>query len=431
MGFANNSYLINKLEVCNFRKFESISVSFERQLTVLVGDNGVGKSTLIDAASIALGTLFQKIENAKAPGITPDDARGAVIKQGDMFDVQSRYPVTIGADGIVLGKNVHSSRSLNTAKGRTTIADAAAVVDAGARLQKLVRSGETVVLPILARYRTDRLWTRTEPKDQSLPNRTRGYEGALQASSNDARMNAWFKSQSIWEWQNRRDSALFSAVKKALASCFDVAASTVDAMVDFDAELGQLVFTYSTADGSYHRDRIHSMSDGYRGTLSLFADIAYRMAMLNPALGDRVLETPGVVMIDEIDLHLHPRWQARILEDLVRIFPNVQFIVTTHSPVVVASVPRGNIRVLDGEAVSVPATETRGRDAGDILNTVLDASSRPEEAVQLFDAFNRAVDEERHADARVELEKLEAFVGADDPDVVAARTTLELEELLS
>ena len=431
MGFANNSYLINKLEVCNFRKFESISVEFERQLTVLVGDNGVGKSTLIDAASIALGTLFQKIENAKAPGITPDDAHGAVIKQGDMFDVQSRYPVTIGADGIVLGKNAHWSRSLNTAKGRATIADAAAVVDAGARLQKLVGSGDTVVLPILARYGTDRLWAWTEPKDQSLPNRTRGYEGALQASSNDARMNAWFKSQSIWEWQNRRDSALFSAVKRALASCFDAAASTVDAMVDFDAELGQLVFTYSTADGNYHRDRIHSMSDGYRGTLSLFADIAYRMAMLNPALGDRVLETPGVVMIDEIDLHLHPRWQARILEDLVRIFPNVQFIVTTHSPVVVASVPRGDIRVLDGEAVSVPATETRGRDAGDILNTVLDASSRPEEAVQLFDAFNRAVDEGRHADARVELEKLEAFVGADDPDVVAARTTLELEELLS
>ncbi len=109
------------------------------------------------------------------------------------------------------------------------------------------------------------------------------------------------------------------------------------------------------------------MSDGYRGTLSLLS-IAYRMAMLNPALCDRVLETPGVVMIDEIDLHLHPRWQARILEDLVRIFPNVQFIVTTHSPVVVASVPRGNIRVFDGEAASVPVTETRGRDAGSICS---------------------------------------------------------------
>lgn len=136
-------------------------------------------------------------------------------------------------------------------------------------------------------------------------------------------------------------------------------------------------------------------------------------------------------MIDEIDLHLHPRCQARILEDLVRIFPNVQFIVTTHSPVVVASVPRGNIRILGEDAATVPAMETRGRDAGDILNTVLGASSRPEEAGRLFDFFNCAVDEERFGDARLALQKLEEFVGVDDPDVVAAKTTLELEELLS
>lgn len=136
-------------------------------------------------------------------------------------------------------------------------------------------------------------------------------------------------------------------------------------------------------------------------------------------------------MIDEIDLHLHPRCQARILEDLVRIFPNVQFIVTTHSPVVVASVPRGNIRILGEDAATVPAMETRGRDAGDILNTVLGASSRPEEAGRLFDFFNCAVDEERFDDARLALQKLEEFVGVDDPDVVAAKTTLELEGLLS
>lgn len=136
-------------------------------------------------------------------------------------------------------------------------------------------------------------------------------------------------------------------------------------------------------------------------------------------------------MIDEIDLHLHPRWQARILEDLVRIFPNVQFILTTHSPVVVASVPRGNIRILGEDAATVPAMETRGRDAGDILNTVLGASSRPEEAGRLFDLFNCAVDEERFDDTRLALQKLEEFVGMDDPDVVAAKTTLELEELLS
>ena len=431
MSFANTALQISKLSIANFRKFESYSIDFERQLTVLVGDNGAGKSTLIDAACVALGTLFQKIENAKAPGIDPQDARGAVVKQGDMFDVQSQYPVTVDTSGIILGEDTSWSRSLNSAKGRLTQANASALIEAGGHLQKLISNGDEAILPILARYGTDRLWKQTSSKDKQLPNRTLGYEDALQAASNEAKMNAWFKSQSIWEWQNRRDSALFAAVKKALASCFEAAAATQGAMVDYDAELEQLVFTYHTADGVYHRDRIHSMSDGYRGTLSLIADIAYRMATLNPAMGEHVLETPGVVMIDEVDLHLHPRWQARILEDLVRVFPNVQFIVTTHSPIVVASVPRKNIRVLREDVASMPIAETRERDASDILNTVLGASSRPENAARLLDAFNRAVDDERFDDAREALNEFESFVGSDDPDVVAARTTLELEELLS
>ena len=189
--------------------------------------------------------------------------------------------------------------------------------------KKLVSDGEEVVLPILARYGTDRLWKQVGgSKDKLSPNRTRGYEDALQASANEARMNAWFRSQSIWEWQNKRESALFSAAKKALASCFDAAAATEGAMVDYDAELDQLVFTYSTPDGVYHRDRMHSMSDGYRGTLSLFADIAYRMATLNPALGKRVPRRPALLWSTRLTFICIPRWQARILEDLIRIFPN-------------------------------------------------------------------------------------------------------------
>lgn len=254
----------------------------------------------------------------------------------------------------------------------------------------------------------------------------------MEASSNESRMNAWFRSQSMWEWQNRRESSLFTAVRRALASCFDAAALSHDAMVDYDAELKQLVFTYSDPNGVYHRDRIGSMSDGYRGTLSLIADIAYRMASLNPAMGECVLKTPGVVLIDEVDLHLHPRWQARILEDLVRIFPNVQFIVTTHSPIVVASgFPKHNIRVLAPSVPRPPRCRARGRDASNILNVVLGAASRPEEAVRLFDAFNGAVDGGDYAGAQDVLSKIEDYMGPDDPDVVAARTTLELEELLS
>lgn len=431
MSFANDMLRIKRLEVHNFRKFESYSVEFDQQLTVLVGDNGTGKSTLIDAACVALGSLFQGIEHAKAPSLVPDDARGAVVRQGDAIVVQPKYPVAVEASGIALGDEISWTRSLNSAKGRTTRVDAVPIIEAGKRIQELASGDADAILPVLARYGTDRLWRQGSSQEAPVPSRTRGYEDALEASSNESRMNAWFRSQSIWEWQNRRESSLFTAVRRALASCFDAAASSHGAMVDYDAELKQLVFTYSDPNGVYHRDRIGSMSDGYRGTLSLIADIAYRMASLNPAMGECVLETPGVVLIDEVDLHLHPRWQARILEDLVRIFPNVQFIVTTHSPIVVASVPKHNIRVLGPEYAQAPAVQTRGRDASDILNAVLGAASRPEKAVRLFDAFNGAVDGGDYAGAQDVLGQIEDYVGPDDPDVVAARTTLELEELLS
>lgn len=432
MGFANTELRISELEISNFRRFESLSIDFDQQLTVLVGDNGTGKSTLIDAASIALGTLFHKIEYATSPSISSDDDRSVVIKQGDMTVVQLQYPVVISAAGVVANESISWTRSLNSAKGRTTRADAKTIVNAGERIQQLAAADDSdLVLPILARYGTDRLWKQDGPSSDILPNRTWGYEDALQAASNDSRMNAWFKRQSLWEWQNKRESAVFTAVKKALATCFDSAASIDNAMVDYDAELQQLIFTFRDANGIYHRDRLHSMSDGYRGTISLIADIAYRMATLNPALREHVLETPGVVLIDEIDLHLHPRWQARILDDLVRIFPNVQFITTTHSPVVVASVPRNNIRILEECSTAIPATETRGRDASDILNTVLGATSRPENVMQMFASFNRAIDEEDYRTAKDVIINIESLIGGDDPDVIAAKTTLELEELLS
>ena len=105
------------------------------------------------------------------------------------------------------------------------------------------------------------------------------------------------------------------------------------------------------------------MSDGYKNTLSMIGDIAYRMAVLNPILGEQVLEkTPGIVLIDEIDLHLHPQWQQTILSDLHAIFPKVQFIVSSHAPAVINSVLREQIRILDYGAIYMPAAQTYGRD---------------------------------------------------------------------
>ena len=109
------------------------------------------------------------------------------------------------------------------------------------------------------------------------------------------------------------------------------------------------------------------------------ADIAYRMAVLNPQLLENVLtETDGIVLIDEIDLHLHPAWQQRILGDLTFIFPKVQFIVTTHAPEVINSVPRENVIVIEKHrAIPAPA-ETYGKDANGVLRMIMKVHEWPD-----------------------------------------------------
>lgn len=122
---------------------------------------------------------------------------------------------------------------------------------------------------------------------------------------------------------------LLKTVEKAICRSFERISGARNTSLFFDLDTHRLVLEFETADGNAQKFAMDEMSDGYKNTLSMIGDIAYRMAVLNPTLGDQVLEkTPGVVLIDEIDLHLHPQWQQTILSDLHAIFPEVQFIVS-------------------------------------------------------------------------------------------------------
>src|SRR5262249_49189916 len=124
------------------------------------------------------------------------------------------------------------------------------------------------------------------------------------------------------------------------------------------------------------------LSEGYRNMVAMVADIAWRAAVLNPQHGAEAhLLTEGVVLIDALDLHLHPAWQRRAVGDLRRTFPKIQFIVTTHSPQIVASVSRSQIRLLDRNRLVAEEPYVEGRDSNEILEDVFGVTSRPE-AVQ-------------------------------------------------
>ena len=155
------------------------------------------------------------------------------------------------------------------------------------------------------------------------------------------------------------------------------------------------------------------------------------MAVLNPTLGDQILEkTLGIVLIDEIDLHLHPQWQQTILSDLHAIFPKIQFIVSSHAPAVINSVSREQIRILDHGGIYIPAAQTYGRDANSILREVMNVSERPADIKHRMDLFYAYMDENNYREADKVLTEIEAIVGTTDPDIAAARTSLDLEIIL-
>ena len=171
---------------------------------------------------------------------------------------------------------------------------------------------------------------------------------------------------------------LLKTVETAICKCFERISGYKNTGIIFDLDTHRLVLEFETVNGSLQKFAMDEMSDGYKNTLSMIGDIAYRMAVLNPMLGEKVFEeTPGVILIDEIDLHLHPQWQQTIISDLNAIFPNIQFIVSSHAPEVINSVAKEQIRILDNGKIYMPAAQTYGRDANSILREVMNVSERP------------------------------------------------------
>ena len=172
---------------------------------------------------------------------------------------------------------------------------------------------------------------------------------------------------------------------------------------------------------------VRHMSDGERGTLALVLDMTRRLVQANPEMDNPVAEAEAVVLIDEIDLHLHPSWQRAIVRKLTSTFPRCQFIATTHSPQVIGEVERDRIHIMtDGEVYS--PTHSFGVDSSRVLDEIMDAESRTREAQNLLSRVSWAIDEQRYGDARELLARIADLLGDTDPEVTRIQTLLDFLE---
>ena len=363
---------------------------------VTLTKNGKGKTAILDGLAINMAPYLAAFPGIKGRNFQPNDVRMVMdIPSGkeELKIQRMKYLLPVVLETEVKaddGKAYSWKRELKTVKGKTSSASAKFVSDYGKRIADALNQpgDQDIILPVIGYYGTSRMWNDSsllKRKNVDL-SRSSGYTECLEPSGSYNTFAQWFRyaTESALEYdriiaeKNLKTKnpyrELLNAIKKAIVTCISSMGWT-DLKYSFAAQnllichpkMGELP--------------LEAMSDGARSVISMAADIAYRMARLNPDMGEDVtLKTAGVILIDEVDMHLHPSWQQTVVNDMVRAFPKVQFIMTTHSPQVLTSVPAESIRILhwDDDMVDIEEPSfSLGAESSQLLRDIQHVETRP------------------------------------------------------
>lgn len=371
---------LTSIKLVNFGHFEEISLEFEPKFNLLVGDNSAGKTTILNGIAVAIGSILLCVPEQDSRHIRPKDVRKVLINSKSEQYEESKFPVEVYASGSIFeDKVIDWSRFLNGVRRRTTT-----------RIPNLRREFNAIEelgnLPLVAFYGSGRLWR--EPydlDDTSNPKRYDGYHRAIDPRVNSSQFISWMKHQAFADMQDGQSSA-YRNVCQTIAKCF------VDdkVKIQYNIRRKQLEVTSQGKSVAFSH-----LSDGQRSVVSMVGDMAVRAVTLNPHLDERACEdVKGVVLIDEVDLHLHPKWQRKFVEVLSNSFPNVQFIATTHSPFIIQGMHTGRVINLDKPG-HIETEETYNRSIEEIVKYV-QGVERP----------NHSAEHERKTDQAIEFLQL-------------------------
>jgi predicted ATP-binding protein involved in virulence len=298
-----------------------------------------------------------------------------------------------------------------------------------------------VRLPIISYYGAGRAWLphHERPKSRTVANgparRWAAFYDCLNERIRIADLGAWFQSEAIAA-VNRggRFRPGFEVVRRAVLKCVPGA----DRMW-FDGDRAEIVLSIEG-----HAQPFSNLSAGQRMMLALVADIAIKAVtqnnylvpdgVLEPAnatLPDVLAQTPGVVLIDELDVHLHPRWQRRVASDLKSTFPRIQFVCTSHSPQVIGEIAPEEIRMLDDRAMGRAPDQSHGLDSNAILEYVMEADSRTQSGTKAIEAIEDALEEGDLVKAREDLAALKDLQHGDTRDTARLEASINNLEVLA
>lgn len=419
---------IKRIELQNFRAFSKIEIELDGKSTVFFGINGMGKSSLLRSINLLYANIINQTVNRKELkqqyNIELDDIRTKTSEtkiqaKFDIFDNDTKmveYHRGMTRQG---GKRTHNKENLNE------------IVES---IQKSYSSDELQEnIPIFVNYGTNRLVL-------DIPLRIKmhhefdvysAYEKAIENRIDFRTFFEWFRNQEDIENAEKVTTGNLNYEDKSLKAVKNAILAMLPDFTSLHIARKPRLAMMVEKDGVSLN--VSQLSDGEKCVMALLGDLARRLAIANPLLANP-LEGSGVVLIDEIELHMHPSWQRKILKILKETFPNIQFIITTHSPQVLGELDE-NYKIFalthkDGDTFAKEISQMNGFDSNYILEEFMETKSINQDFQKLLDEANKAISKNKFKDAREKIEKVKKITGLNSAAVIELEGNLKRGEWL-
>jgi predicted ATP-binding protein involved in virulence len=437
---------IKQLRLKNFRGIKSLQLDFDsiHQIVILVGINGVGKSSILDCISflvksyglIANGESFQLIFQDRDIHVCSENTRNGLSVIFDDAEISWEVEKARG-DAEAINLPVNSAESIKLINSRYNLDSFVSIYySASRRATQIQDNSDALNSSVSVSGNQNNISIKGDAKIHNL------FINANELNSVDSRSSLdssniidfreftyWFQKLEDFENEIRlssnnsyRDIKL-EATRRAIYSMLS------DEFSNLRMKRAINKLTIHKANQEIELDWL---SDGERGLLALAGDLARRLATTYPNSVNPLHEA-GLILIDEIELHLHPEWQRIIIQRLTRTFPGCQFIVTTHSPQVLSNVQPECIHILkveDGNVVVKRPERSYGRDSNRILEDIMGVSKRPPEIEARILELFRIIHDGELDRAKDLIQELATEIGIDEPELIRADSTIHRREVI-
>lgn len=411
---------INRLELENFKSFDKVELQLDGKSTVIFGVNGTGKTSVLKSINLLYANIINQIVNRKE------------LKQNfnlELDDIKyGKTQTKIEADFNMEEQQITYHRSMVRKTGKRGH-DLEALKNIASLFQeKYVDDEKQDNIPIFVNYGTNRLVL-------DIPMRIRNrhtfdiysaFDKAIENRIDFRTFFEWFRGQEDYENECKVQNADLEYKDKALETVKKAMLVMLDGCTNLRvARKPKLEMKVEKNGISLN---VSQLSDGEKCTMAMFGDLARRLSLANPRL-DNPLLGEGVVLIDEIELHMHPSWQRSVLKQLRETFPNIQFIITTHSPIVLSEVDDDyNVFFMKNSGTSGEIVELRrldGFDANYILEEFMGTKSMNTKTENLINDIYRLINCKSLDEAEMRVKELEKITDSVNKDVLRANILIK------